>query len=64
MYMLSGFVRSISSLFSLLVSMVVKFHRLRAAYVAQGGSSRCADTARKGRDMLGGSFYLQSVCYI
>jgi hypothetical protein len=53
-YMLSGFVRSISSLLSVLT--VVKFQRLRAAYVAQGGSSRCAETARKGRDMLGGSF--------
>lgn len=63
-YMLSGFVRSIlSSLLSSVLLTMVKFQRLRAAYVAQGGSSRCAETARKGRDMLGGSFFSALVYY-
>lgn len=49
---LSGLVRSTSP------SVVeAKFQRFRAAYVAQGGSSKRSQTCRKGLVMGGGSLY-------
>lgn len=37
----------------------MKFHSVRLAYVAQAGSSRCADISRKGLEIEGGS-----LCYL
>jgi hypothetical protein len=44
---LSGFVRSASGV-------VVKFQRVRAAYVAHGGRPRWDEISRKGLEMQGG----------
>jgi hypothetical protein len=50
--MFSGCVRSASSLRGL------QFHKFRAAYVATGCTSRCAEVWRKGIVMAGGNRYI------
>lgn len=49
--MLSGLQRSS------LAELILKFHRLSAAYVAVGGISKCTATSRKGRVTAGGNIY-------
>ena len=39
----------------------VKFHRLRAAYVAVGGRPRCAETSKNGTEIAAGKICDQSI---